>query len=256
MNTFQIFKKELRNYFNSSIAYVFFTFYLIITGYYFYVLMIRYSQMSMYATRSMHMMSRTNPVDGVLSPLFSLMGFLMIFLIPVITMRLFSEEKKLGTMELLFTYPVTEMQIIMGKFLAALMVMLFIYGFSIVYMIVFTRYITPTPWGIIGSSYLGLFLLSLAFLAFGMWISSLTSDQVTAALGTVGGLLIFWVMGAGKFALSPRMGEIIEQLAMVNHFQNFVKGIIDTHDLVYFICFIFIFIFLTLQMLEIRKWRG
>lgn len=257
MNTLQIFKKELRNYFNSSIAYVFFAFFLYIVGRYFYLLFLSYSQASMFATRSMAMMQRLNPVDLILSKIFFLMGFLLIFLMPVITMRLFSEERKLGTIELLFTYPITEIQMVMGKYLAAVVMTAVVFLFTFTYMIIFKNYITPTPWGVIGSSYLGLFLLSLSFLSFGMWVSSVTADQVTAALSTVGGLLILWLVGSGRNLINNEtLSEILSQVSLLEHFQNFVKGIIDTNDIVYFICFILLFLFLTVQALEIRKWKG
>jgi len=218
-------------------------------------------------------MDQFNPRDMIMTPLFGLMNFLLIFLVPVITMRLFSEEKKLGTIELLFTYPLTELQMVMGKFLAAVTVMFVIYGFSFIYFILYFKYFAGTPgidagffatlstwiknapWGTVAAGYLGLFLVSTSFLSFGMWISSLTSDQVSSALGTIGGLLLFWVIGAGKIDAQPPLSDVLAQLSITEHSQNFSKGIIDTHDVVFFVCFILFFLYLTVQILEVRKWK-
>ncbi len=256
MNIYHIFKKELRTYFNSSIAYVFFIFFLLIVGFFVFLSIARYSEMSMFMVRSPGMMDQVNPQDMILTPLFSLMAFLLIFLVPVLTMKLFSEEKKLGTIELLFTYPITEFQLVMGKLLASIVVLLVIFVFSLSYMVIYGHYFTPNSWGPVISGYLGLFLVSMSFLAFGMWVSSLTADQVTSALATVGGILIFWVIGAGKTATYGTLGDVLSQISLVEHFQPFSKGIIDTHDVVFFLCFIFFFIFLTIQVLEVRKWKG
>ncbi|MFP4499145.1 MAG: ABC transporter permease subunit [Vulcanimicrobiota bacterium] len=255
MNTYQILKKELRNYFFSPIAYVFLAFFLVIVGYFFIISMLRYGEMTMFASQAPQMMNKFNGENMILSPLFSIMLFLMIFLIPVITMRLFSEERKLGTIELLFTYPITEWQMVLGKFLAAVAVLLLIFGFSLVYIIIYSKYFEPTA-GVIISGYLGTFLVSLSFLSFGMWVSSLTSDQVTSALATLGGLLLLWVSGAGQATFPGPFGNFLKEISIMDHSEQFVRGIIDTHDVVYFLCFIGFFVFLTVQSLETRKWRG
>jgi ABC-2 type transport system permease protein len=253
-------RKELRNYFSSTIAYAFLVIFLFIVGFFFYYSMVTYSMQSMYAARNPMMMQRMNPTDAILSPLFSLMGFMLVFLIPVLTMRLFAEERKLGTIELLFTYPITELQLVFGKFLAAVSVLVMMFGFTSVYIILYNKAFgfvsSQIPWGTIGSGYLGLFLLSLAFMSFGMWVSSMTSDQVTSALATVGGLLVFWIIGSARMDLSGIPMKIVEQISLVEHFQDFAKGVIDTHHVVYLVCFIMFFVFLTIQVLEVRKWKG
>jgi len=224
MNTYYIFKKEMRNYFNSSIPYVFFIFFLLLVGFFFFVSMIRYSEISMFATRNPQLMRNFSPREAILAPHFLRMGFLLIFLIPVISMRLFSEEKKLGTIELLFTYPITDWQLVMGKFLAAAVVILIIFIFSFSYMVVYNRYFTSVPWGVVGSGYLGLLLLTTSFLSLGMWISSLTSDQVTSALATVSGILIFWIIGWGETATSGVLATVLKELSLSDHFRNFAQG--------------------------------
>ena len=260
MNTFHIFNKEMRNYFNSTVAYVFFVIFLVIVGFFFYLSMVHYNVQSMYASRNPAMWQRLNPIETILTPLFGLMGFLLIFMIPVLTMRLFAEEKKLGTIELLFTYPVTELQMVLGKFLASVMVLVVIFAFSFVYILLFNKAFAfkgvDIPWGNIVAGYSGLLLLSLAFMSFGMWISSLTSDQVTSALSTVGGLLALWVIGSARMDVSGRLLKVVEQLSLSDHFRDFTIGVIDTHHVVFFLCFILLFIFLTVQVLEVRKWKG
>jgi len=260
MNTLHIFNKELRNYFNSTIAYVFLIFFLVIVGLFFYLSMVNYSLQSMFASRNPMMMQRMNPVENIITPIFGLMGFLLIFMIPVLTMRLFAEEKKLGTIELLFTYPITEGQLVLGKFLASMVVLLFIFLFSSVYFLLYKHAFSlgwpKFPLGNIMSGYLGLLLISLSFMAFGMWISSLTSDQVTAALSTVGSLLLFWIVGSARLDLIGNWQKLVEQLSMSDHFRDFTLGVIDTHHVVFMLCFIFFFLFLTIQILEVRKWKG
>lgn len=260
MNTFCIFKNELRKYFNSTIAYAFFIIFLVIVGFFFYLSIVQYGIRSMMATRNPMMMQQLNPVEFIITPLFQLMAFLLIFFMPVLTMRLFSEEKKLGTIELLFTYPVTEWQMVMGKFLASMVVLALIFFFTFVYVILYNNILafdpSKAPWGTIISGYLGLFLLSVSFLAFGMWVSSLTSDQVTSALATTGGLLLFWVIGSARMDVNPALVKLVTQLSLVEHFQDFTKGIIDTHHIIFLLCFIAFFVFLTVQFLEVRKWKG
>lgn len=260
MNVFTIMRKELRNYFISPVAYAFFIIFLAIVGFFFYLTLSHYSLQCMFASRTPQMLDKLDPIEGIIQPLFSLMGFLMIFFIPVLTMRLFAEEKKLGTMELLFTYPITDFQLVMGKFLASMCVMLIITAFSLIYIILYNTVFKLTgaqiPWGIFGSGYLGLLLLSLSFISFGIWVSSLTSDQVTAALATVGGLLVFWIIGSAKMEATGWMLKVVSQLSLVEHFQDFAKGVLDTHHIVYLVCFSIFFLFLTVQVLEVRKWNG
>jgi ABC-2 type transport system permease protein len=258
MNTLHIYKKEMRNYFNSSIAYVLFAIFLFIVGFIFAISLIRYSEFSMMAVQNPQMMGRLNAREMIVSPLFGLMAFLMVFLIPVLTMRIFSEERKQGTVELLFTYPITEFQLVFGKFLASVTVLLVMFLFTFAYTLILAKYITPMPWPVIGAGYLGLLLVSVAFLALGTWISSITSDQVTAALATVGGLLMFWIIGnAGMLGdVPPTVRTVFEQLAISEHFQGFAMGTIDTHNIVFMLSFTFLFIFMTIQALETRKWKG
>ena len=260
MNTFHIYNKEMRNYFNSTVAYVFFVIFLLVVGFFFYLSMVNYNIQSMYASRNPAMMQQLNPVAAILTPIFGLMGFLLIFMIPVLTMRLFAEEKKLGTIELLFTYPITDLQMVLGKFLAAMTVLVVIFAFSGIYILLFTKAFAfaaaDIPWGNIISGYLGLLLMSLSFMSFGMWVSSLTYDQVTAALATVGGLLMFWIVGSARMDLSGPLLNVVEQLSMSDRFRDFTLGIIDTHHVVFLSCFIIFFIFLTVQVLEVRKWKG
>jgi ABC-2 type transport system permease protein len=258
MNTLYIYKKEMRNYFNSSIAYVLFAIFLFIVGFIFAISLIKYGEFSTIALQNPQMMGRLNPREMIISPLFGLMAFLMVFLIPVLTMRIFSEERKQGTVELLFTYPITELQLVFGKFLASISVLLVMFLFTFAYTLILAKYLNPLPWPVIGAGYLGLFLISVAFLALGTWISSITTDQITSALATVGGLLMFWIIGsAGMLGDMPQtMRTVFGQMAISEHFQNFAMGIIDTHSVIYMLSFIFLFIFMTVQALETRKWKG
>jgi len=177
----------------------------------------------------------------------------MLLLVAVLTMRLLAEEKKLGTIELLLTAPVRDSDIILGKFLGSLGI--------VTIMLVLTFYL-PLLLAIFGdpdigpmlSGYLGLFLLSAACLAIGIFASSLTSNQIVAAVVAGGVLLGLWYLGSASSYLPESMGNVISYISLSNYFPAFVTGIIDTRGIIYYLSVAALFLFLSIRSLENSRW--
>ncbi len=168
----------------------------------------------------------------------------------MLTMRLLSEEKKQHTSELLFTSPIKVVHIVIGKYLASLCLFVLMLLFSSVFIIVLYLKGNPDP-GVIVSGFLGLFLLGASFLAVGLFASSLSQNQIVAAVISFGLLLLFWIIGASSDAQTSFVGYV----SIINHLDNFIKGVIEVKDLVYYICFIFFGLFLTHVILDSERWR-
>jgi ABC-2 type transport system permease protein len=187
--------------------------------------------------------------------LFTDMRLVLLLTVPLLTMRLVAEEKKLGTIELLFTYPLRDIEVFLGKYAACVVATLFMLSFTLIYPI-FIHSMQPFEWTMVVPGYFGLFLLALAFAACGLFISSLTDNQVVAGSSTIGVLLLFWILGWNEGAISSGVLSYISRISLVSRFQGFAQGIIDLMDVAFFLLFVTFFSFLTLRSLESRKWRG
>jgi len=248
-------KKELKSYFVSPIAYIVMTIFLVIAGYFFYSSFAFYNLLSMQAASSPYGLRGLNITEGVLRPLFLNLSVVMLLLLPILTMRLFAEEKKLGTMELLLSYPVRDGEVLMGKFGACLLVytlMLSLTGSYIIFLILFAQ----PEYGPIFSCYLGLFLMGTSFISLGILASSLTENQIIAAVATFGALLLFWAIGWAAHFAGPALGRVFSHLSIIEHFDNFTKGIIESKDVIFYLDFTVLCLFLTLRSLESKRWRG
>ncbi len=255
-NSYYIFKKEMTAYFYSPIAYVVITIFIIISGYFFFNIMSYYNFVVFsVGMRANQMGSQLNVVELILKPLYSNLAIVLLLIVPLLTMRLLSEEKKQGTAELLFTYPIRDGEMIMGKFGACLAVYAIMLATTFVFpiMINFFGFI---EWGPVFSSYLGLLLMGSSFISVGILLSSTTENQIVAAIGTFGILLILWVIDASERFVAPGLAVVLKDLSVIAHFDNFAKGVIDTRDLIFYLNFSFLFIFLTLRSIESKKWRG
>jgi ABC-2 type transport system permease protein len=191
----------------------------------------------------------------VFRPLFATLAVVLLLLVPLLTMRLLAEEKRAGTAELLFTYPLTDWAIILGKFLAALLIYAIFLGFTVVYPLAFSA-VGRLDWGALAAGYLGLFLLGGACLSLGLFASSLTENQIIAAVTGFALLLLFWIIGWQQDIGAPGWGGFFAALSMMDHYDSFIRGVIDTRDLVYYLSFIYFFLFLTKRQLESRRWRA
>lgn len=258
-NTYYIMKKELKSYFSSPVAYIVAGIFLSISGYFFYNILTFFTFVSLQYQQSpyAYMMRNINMNDYLIHPLYSNLGVILLFVIPMITMRALAEEKKLGTVELLYTSPLRISEIIAGKFLAAFVVFLVILIPTIEYPIVLMIWGAPSPEiGPIITTYIGIILLGASFIAVGLFASSVTENQMVAGSLAFGILLLLFVLGWAKQSAGSVLGEILGYISLVEeHYQNFLKGMIDSKDLVYYFTFIFFGLFLAHRSLESRRWR-
>jgi ABC-2 type transport system permease protein len=174
----------------------------------------------------------------------------------MLTMGVYSEERKRGTMEMLMTSPLTELQIVLGKFLASLSLFLLMLLPTLSYHGIISFYSDPPlPWRIIGSGYLGIFLLGLTLLAIGSFISSLTESQIIAGVVTFVTFLLLWVLDFGVRGASSTTGEIFKYLSILQHYETFAQGVIDTSSIVFYLSVTVVGLFLTLRIIESMRWR-
>ena len=249
-----IFKRETKVYYTSPIAYTISFIFLTIAGYFYFSNVVSYSQFSMNAAGNPYL-TGLNTIDLILVPWFGPLELVILLMLPLLTMRLFSEEKKSGAFELLFSYPVQDLAVLLGKYLAGLFVFVLMVVPTALYFLILQGDGLFEP-GVLFSGYLGLLLSGAAFIAFGIFISSLTENQIVAALITFGGLFMFWIVGWSARLADPPMNHVLGYLSLLNHSSDFYRGVINTSDLAYYLCFIFLFLFLTLRSLDSKRWRG
>ena len=255
MSWLPIFKKEMRLYFGSPVAYVVFTFFLVISGWFFSTIFLFYSDASMRSFMQPQFGQNLNVIENVMRPLFTNMSVVLLFFIPMLTMRLFAEEQKSGTIELLLTYPVRDGEVLAGKYLAALALYGLLLALTLLYPALIA-YFTRVEWGPILSGYLGLVLTGAVFLAVGVLVSSLTENQIVAGFGTFGILLAFWIVGWGAEFAGGNLRAVLQYLSVGDHLDTFTRGLIDTKDLVYYVTGAALALFLTLRSLESKRWKG
>jgi ABC-2 type transport system permease protein len=246
--------KELKSYFASPIAYLLMAIFAVIFGFFFY------SATAFFVMRGMEaqMMGRGQPMDvneWVIRPLLSNASVIGLFLIPMITMRLYAEEKRSGTMELLMTSPVRDIEIILGKFIAAVLMFACVIGVSALDLAALFAYGKP-DWKPILVGYLGLLLQGGALIAIGTFISTTTRNQIIAGGATFGVCLLLWVLDWVSSYQQEAWAKVISYLSVVQHFEPFSKGVIDSKDLIFFASMIFFGLFLTARSLESLRWRA
>ena len=250
-----IYRKELILYFYSPLAYTLAFIFLLITGYFFAHAVFVFSQLSMQMMNYSQMEGSLNISEIVLIPMFHNINVVLLFIIPLLTMRLFAEEKRLGTGELLFTYPVSDAKVTMAKYLACLTVYACIFLPTILHQVILA-FISDPEIGPILTSYLGFLLLGCACIALGTCISSLVESQLVAATLTFGAILALWLLDWLTALVPPNLQGIVGAFSYIKHFESFPKGVLDTRDIIYYILFSILFIFLTLRSLESKRWRG
>mgnify|MGYP001466578408 CR=1 FL=1 len=197
------------------------------------------------------------PVGGSLglSALVAAVPIVVLFLMPMITMRTYSEEKRSGTIELLLTSPITDFEIVMGKFLGAMGLYAAMLAVTLFHIGVLYLYGRP-EWKPILTSYIGLLLFGGCFISVGLFISSLSKNQIVAGAVTFSVFLLLWVITwIGSF-IGPTGDKITTYLSIVDHFDDFTKGVIDTTHLVYYLSFITFGLFLTAKSVDSERWRG
>jgi ABC-2 type transport system permease protein len=250
-----IFKKEMRLYFTSPVAWVVFTIFLLIAGYFFYSIFAFFTLASMQSAMNPQMGRDLNVTDSVMRPLFSNISVILLLLMPLVTMRLFAEERRAGTIELLLTYPVRDGAVLAGKYLSALALYAIMIALTLLYPVIVV-YFARLEWGPILTGYLGLLLMGATFIAVGVFASSLTENQIVAAITTFGALLIFWILGWSADYAGGTAGKVLQFLSILEHNDSFSKGVLDSKDVLYYLNFTLLALFLTLRSLEARRWKG
>ena len=227
----------------------------LVTGYFFYNILSVYTMVSMRAMQNQYGAEGLNFTEGIFNPLFSNMSIILLLMMPLLTMRLLSEEKRSGTFELLLTYPLRDIEIVLGKYFACLLVFAVMLGLTLAYPI-FLSFLGQLEYGALIACYIGMLLMGSAFISFGLLASSWTSNQIIAAVISFGALLLFWMIGFSAYNASPELAPILRHLSLLDHFDNFTKGVIESKDVIYYLNFTIFCLFLTLRSLESNKWRG
>ena len=254
-NVLAIANKELRSYFASPIAYIVIGVFALLYGYFFVAILaffVRQSmQMSQFGAGAGQSM---NINQQLVRPLLSDVTILILFMLPAITMRSYSEEKRSGTIELLLTSPITDFQIVIGKFLGALALYGVMLAVSVVHMAILFHYGSPELKPLL-AAYLGLLLLGACFISVGLFISTLTKNQVVAFMATFGVFLFLWVI-TWLGSSFPSIEGLMSYLSIIDQFEDFSKGIVDTTHLIYYLSFITFGLFLTAKSVDSERWRG
>jgi ABC-2 type transport system permease protein len=253
-NIWAITKKEIKSYFTSPIAYVVITVFLVLVGFFFYSLIWWFNSQSMQLSRNPAYFQQLNINQMVYSPLFHNISIILLLMLPLLTMRLFSEEKKIGTDELLFTSPISVNQIILGKYLASLFVLAVMLLLTGILSVFTFAYGNPELAPLL-SGYLGLFLMGAAFIAVGIFFSSLTENQIVSAILTFGALLLFWILNWASYSAGGMWKDVLNYLSFFQHFDDLTRGILDTTDVIYYLSFAFFGLFLTHSVIQSRRWR-
>ena len=257
-NLWAIYTKELWSYFVSPVAYVIAGVFLFLSGYLFRNILMQFNfwciQFSQRAQFMQGGMPNLNLNEMVVTQFFGVMDFIWLLVVPMLTMRLLAEEKKNGTMELLMTSPISTVEILLGKFFACLTLYMTIVALTLVYCGILELYGDP-DWGPIWSAYLGYLLLGGTFIGVGMLASSVTENQIVAVLLAFGALLTLWLIDWSASFAGPTAAKVLQYLSIIQHLQDFQRGVIDTSDVVFYLSFIFFSLFVTTRVLESRRWR-
>jgi gliding motility-associated transport system permease protein len=255
-NVLAIAEKELKSYFSGPIAYIAIGLWALLYGYFFVAILqyfvrnsMQMSQMGMQGPQTM------NVNQQLIRPLLQNVTIMILFVMPMVTMRTYSEEKRSGTIELLLTSPLTDFQIIMGKFLGAMAlyaVMLLVTTIHIGILFIYGR----PEWKPIVTAYIGLYLLGGCFISVGLLISSLTKNQIVAGMVTFAVFLLLWIINwIGTFS-GPTIDALTQYLSIIEHLDDFSKGVIDTKHVIYYVSFITFGLFLTAKSVDSERWRG
>ena len=230
-----IYKKELKSFFNSPMAYIFLVVFALVSGYFFTNTFFLYNQSDM---RS----------------LFGIVPLVYLFFIPAVSMGLLSQEKSLGTIEIISTLPIRERDIVLGKYLAGLTLILIALSSTVIHYITLIQVGTTIDHGAVFTGYLGLALLGGVYTAVGIFASSITENQVIAFIVGIAIVLTFFLMDKLLIFVPSGLAGIIQYLSTEFHLSNISRGVIDTRNLIYFGSIIGFFLFMTIRILESRKW--
>jgi ABC-2 type transport system permease protein len=257
-NVWALVEKEWRHYFGSPIAYVALCIWSLLFGWFYFLVMNRFVIVSLRAGQSEFGGGpKLSLNDWVISGVLHNMAVVALFITPMLTMRLFAEEKRQGTIELLATAPLTSLQIILGKFLGAvalfaLMILAGLLNFALLW-----HYATTPPeWKPVATGVLALLLVGSCFIAVGLFVSTLTRNQIIAATLTFGALLGLWILGWMDDPTAGAVAKGFAYLGLASHLEQFMKGVIELKDVVFYLSFIVFGLFLAHQSVESQRWRA
>ncbi len=255
-NILAIAQKELKAYFSSPIAYVVIGFWSLLYGYFFVAILSFFVRQSMQMNQfGMQGPQSMNVNQQLIRPLLQNVNILVLFLMPMVTMRTYAEEKRSGTIELLLTSPVSDFQIIIGKFLGAMALYACMLAVTLIHIGLLFVYGHP-EWKPIVTTYIGLLLFGGCFVSLGLFISSLTKNQIVAGMVTFAVFLLLWIITwIGSFS-GPTVDKITQYISILDHLDDFGKGVLDTTHLIYYLSFITFGLFLTAKSVDSERWRG
>jgi ABC-2 type transport system permease protein len=257
-----VYRRELKTYLQSPSTYVVMALFFLIIGLIYHQILVEFSTMSRSALQG-GMFGQTgvapNVTEVIVRPLFNLMISLVMFTIPILSMRLVAEEKSKGTFELLVTCPIGDWSILIGKYLALVTVGVAIIALAQIYTLltwwVGLGYGSAPEWPIVITCGIGLLLIFGAYAAFGLMASSFTDNQMTAAVITLIGLILWQIIGAFQIGGWPILREIANELSAYTHTENFINGVLTLRDFAYFVLVSFLFLFIASKTLDARRWR-
>ncbi len=248
-NIWALVRRELHAYFASPIGYVALALFLFFYGFYFY------GELEIFIdTKRASPGQVLNVNQDMIRWLLHTTAFIILFLLPLVTMRSFSEEFRSGTIELLFTSPLTDLEIVLGKFFGALALYVIMLGSTLVHIGILFYFGDP-EWKPIVVGYLGLFLLGAGYIAFGLLFSSMTKNQINAGFMAFQ-LFVFLYLIELAESWGGWAASVVPYLSVSRHLAEFAKGVLDTRDIVYYLSFIGFGLFLTKQSIESYRWRG
>jgi ABC-2 type transport system permease protein len=253
-NIWVICRKELGSYFVSPIAYLLLTMFALIFGFFFW------NGLGYFVYIGMQSQLRGQPMpmnvnEQIIRPLLANVSVIGLFFIPLISMRLFAEEKRSGSIELLTTSPIRDSEIIIGKWLAALVLYACLLLFTAINFAFLFKYGNP-DWKPLAIGYLGLLLQAGGLLAVGTFISALTKNQIIAGAATFGVCLLLWILGWASGYETATWAKVLSYISVTTHSESFAKGVIDSRDAVFYVTLIFLGLFLTGRSLESLRWRS
>lgn len=255
-NTITIAGKELAGYFVQPVAYVVLTVFILLGGWFFFAMLRQFDEM----VQLVQMMGQPDTLrqmnlnTRVIDPLLHDLSVVLVIVMPALTMRVFAEEKRSGTYELLLTAPVRTGEIVAGKFLAAAAFTLVMVALAWIFPLILIVFGNPEV-GVMFAGYLGLFLLALSFVSVGLFTSSLTQNQIIAAISSFGILILLFVISWPAEAGGGVVWALLKYLSLPEHFSTMVRGVIDTSDVVFFLSVVATALFLTQRSVESARWR-
>jgi ABC-2 type transport system permease protein len=253
-NVLAIAQKEIRSYFASPIAYIVIGMWAVLYGFFYASLLAYFVRQSM----QMSQFGGQQPVninEQMIRLLFQNVTVIVLFIMPMITMRTYAEEKRSGTIELLLTSPLTDWQIILGKFFGAMTLYAAMLAVTLIHIAILFRFGSP-EWKPIATTYLGLLLFGGCFISVGLLISSLTKNQIIAFVASLGVFLLLWIIDWMATFSGPTLSAVLTYLSIIGHLEDFTKGVLDTTHLIYYFSFITFGLFLTAKSVDTERWRG